>query len=348
MHMIMQWRCLVSVLGCVMAFSAPAALPHFPAGAVWQRDISHAPLASDSSTIIANLNADGGWGYGHMQIDFSLTVLHASNGTPSLPVAQGLDDDYYLPDCDALGFAFPVPSGGVIEDNTGYTCDNDGDCHMLVQKGNLLYESYRTNVTASAVQSTCAMVWHLDRVYPRQGRGEQCTSADAAGFPIAPLLIDADEVAAAAQTNGDLGHALRFILPNNRMAKKVYVHPASHAGGPSGASDRIPYGSRLRLRADFPMTGYNAAAQTILRTMQRYGIVLADGGNIALTADNDDYTTAKWATLGIDSHTFFSGGSTTAVDVTDFAIIDTGPTIPLTCDCVRTPDDFIYIDGFGF
>lgn len=349
MRIVTQWRCLVSVLGCGIAFSAPAALPHFPAGAVWQRNISSAPLAGDSSAIINHLDADGGWGNNdRLQIDFSLTVLHANPDTPILPVAEGAVG-YYTPDCEPIGLAFPLPPGGAIEGSPNYSCDpEDEDCHLLVQQDDRLYESYGTNVTANEVQSTCAVLWRLDRVYPRQGRGDQCTSTDAAGFPVAPLLIDADEVAAAVNSRGDLGHALRFILPNIRMAKKVYVRPASHAGGPSGPSDRIPYGSRLRLRADFPLTGYNAAAKVILRTMQRYGLVLADGGSIALTASNDDYTTAKWATLGIGSHTFSATSGATKVSVTDFDVIQTGPRIPLTYDCVRTPDDFVFIDGFGY
>ena len=67
------------------------------------------------------------------------------------------------------------------------------------------------------------------------------------------------------------------------LRDRVYVRPATHAGGPDGPTGAIPYGSRLRLRADFDMTGYSPAARVVLRTMQKYGIVLADGGNIALT-----------------------------------------------------------------
>jgi hypothetical protein len=68
-------------------------------------------------------------------------------------------------------------------------------------------------------------------------RGEQCTSADAAGFPIAGLLPTADEVAA-----GKVAHALRFVLPNERIKEGVYVHPAGHAGGPrSDNPDAPPY-----------------------------------------------------------------------------------------------------------
>ena len=148
-------------------------------------------------------------------------------------------------------------------------------------------------------------------------------------------------MAATQRSQGDLGHAIRFILPNARMAtvsgQKVYVHPASHAGGPSGPAASVAYGSRLRLRADFPVWLYPAAHQVILRTMQRYGIVLADGGNIALTAEGDLYTTHKWAELGIDSRAFDLAVPAAVVKVQDFAVLDTGPRIVETYNCQRNP-----------
>ena len=54
----------------------------------------------------------------------------------------------------------------------------------------------------------------------------------------------------------------------------------------------------------------------------------ADGGNIALTAQDDRYSTAKWAGL-LDPHDL------AALKVTDFDVIDHGPEIPLTGDCNR-------------
>ena len=203
-------------------------------------------------------------------------------------------------------------------------------------------------------------------VYPPEGRGDHCTSADAAGFPMATLMPNADEVAAAVPTAGsDLGHAIRFILPNPRMAsfpdgpdndddrEPMYVRPASHAGGPIGPEATVPYGSRLRLRDDFPMAGYNAAAQVILRTMQRYGIVLSDGGNIALTFESDVNTTAKWSDPAIDifPQVFWTGtdGNRQPVRVTDFTVLDTGPRIEETYDCVRSNvvvGSSIFRDGF--
>ena len=203
-------------------------------------------------------------------------------------------------------------------------------------------------------------------MYPPEGRGEHCTSADAAGFPIAPLLFNADEIRAAlAQPNVEdrhLGHAIRFILPNDRMAslpddgdgdslrEPLYVRPAAHAGGPDGPTDTVPYGSRLRLRDNFPFTGYNAAAQVVLRTMQKYGIVLSDGGNIALTAESDRFTTAKWTDpdIAIGSRVFDLTAGATDPFITDFTVLDTGPQIVETYECVPTvlPTGVLFQDGF--
>ncbi len=347
---------------CTAAHAAPS--PRFPPGAVWHQEISAAPLHPDSAQMISTLTGLGGWGNSdRMQIDFSLHVRQMAAGevAPRLPVAAH-PSGYYLPDCDPLGTQVPVPSDAAFEGEDGLSCDHqNADCHLLVVEGDVLYEVYAGTVSAGQVRAMCLARWDLATVYPPQGRGEHCTSADAAGFPIAPLLPNADGVAAAvAQADGDLGHAIRFILPNARMASdaslggvsgRLYVRPASHAGGPSGPAASVPYGARLRLRADFDMTGYNAAARVILRTMQRYGIVLADGGNIALTFESDRHTTAKWAGLGITPQVFWNGnaGNRAPVKVSDFAVIDTGPRIPETYQCVRTPivpGQGLFSDGF--
>ncbi len=356
-----------AVLAWSIAFAASAVagpLPRFPSGAVWNRDITSAPLDPNSASMIATLQSLGGWGGGKLQIDFSIKVLTADASAPSRPVVAWPDaGSYYTPDCDAPGaqLQFPLPPGGSIEGSSDYTCDHaNNDCHLLVVQGSKLYEAYAANVTATGVETICALVWDLDKVYPPEGRGEQCTSADAAGFPIAPLLFNADEIYAAMQVpNGDLGHAIRFILPNNRMAsladpdpklaKHFYVHPATHGtkvtSGPPGS---VPYGVRMRLKANFDMSQYSAAARVVLRTIQRYGIVLADGGFIALTAEDDTYTTHKWSELGITSQTFVPGTGNPAVQVTDFEVVDTGPQINVTYECARGPDDFIFIDRFDF
>jgi serine/threonine-protein kinase len=313
-----------------VATAQAASPPRFPAGSVWHTPITDAALHPQSDALIERLDMLGGWGpvarVSHrMHIDFSFHVrqLAAGETASRFPlVRHAAQGEYYAPDCEAPGTTMPVPADAAFEGQDGLRCDNDcsddgecGDCHLLVVENRTLYELYNGNFDGKQLDALCLATWNLDAVYPPEGRGEHCTSADAAGFPIAPLLVNADEVAAASTSaDGDLGHAIRFILPNARIATQAavggdrgrhYGRPASHAGGPSGPSDTVPYGVRMRLRADFDMAGYNPAARAILRTMQRYGIVLADGGNIALTFESDRHTGAKWSELDIRPQTFW-------------------------------------------
>jgi serine/threonine-protein kinase len=82
----------------------------------------------------------------------------------------------------------------------------------------------------------------------------------------------------------------------------------------------------------------------ILRTMQRHGIVLSDGGNIALTAESDRYTEHTWASLGITSRVFDQAVPAAPVRAQDFAVLDTGPRIVETYACVRNPE---VVDPYG-
>ncbi|MDN5924034.1 MAG: hypothetical protein L0H70_03425 [Xanthomonadales bacterium] len=353
---------LLLMLGICACGVMAASLPEFPVNAVWSRDISTAPLNPNSTSMI---NATGSWGNGNkFQIDQSMQVMHVSAASEAgVTMASVVTSPwgYTSPDCEPLqGLKFPLPAGGAIEGSTNYSCDsNTSDCHLLVvmDGSKKLYESYGSNVNdAGQLESMCVVIWDLTKVYPPQGRGEQCTSVDAAGLPISSLLFNADEVYAASQIpDGTIGHAIRFILPNPSMAADVYVHPASHAGGPSGNANKIPYGSRLRLKASFDVDGFtsNTAARVILRTMQKYGIVLSDGGNIALTAETDRFTTHKWSEFGFDENDVYLEQMLVGVQLSDFEVIETGPQIPLTYDCGSngnslTPNDFIFIDPFDY
>jgi hypothetical protein len=338
----------VVVVVAISVYAEPP--PRFPTQAVWNQEVSSAPVHPDSTTMIGVLSGLGGFGNGRMQIDFSLHVVHAPPDAPTRTIVSH-PWGYYDPDCEPLGTLMPVPDWAAIEGQTGLVCNNlDDDCHLLVVQGDTLYEAYLATASGAAgLEAMCLAVWHLGAVYPPEGRGDHCTSADAAGFPMAPLLFNADEIQASLDADptggGDLGHAVRFILPNGRMASdpslggvdgRLYVRPASHAGGPSGPAGSVPYGARLRLRADFPVNEYPPAARVILNTFARYGVVLADGGTVALTAESDLFTTTSWADLGIDSRIFDLTPGATDVAISDFEILDTGQRIGETYDCVRT------------
>jgi len=153
-----------------------------------------------------------------------------------------------------------------------------------------LHEIYHATVDAgNTFHAGCEAVWYTGVAPSGDGRGQQCTSADAAGFPIAPLLFSAEEVKA-----GVIDHAIRFILPNSMIRTKHYVYPATHGTNTSGPASSIPYGGHMRLKADYPVENLKPAAQVVARAMQKYGMYLADGGNIALTAQADVIGCASW------------------------------------------------------
>ena len=201
----------------------------FLPGAVWTQDVTHAPLDRQSTAMIAWLADAGGWGTGKMRVDLNIRVLQADADTPFVPFHKG--PGFYEADSDVVA-TFPLPVGGGIEGQPGYQCPIDEeDCHLIVadRSHNKLYETFQANKVGDAITANFLAVWDLGRIYPPSGRGDQCTSADAAGFPIAPLLFNADELA-----TGSINHAIRFILPNPRMRAHVFVHPATHAGGRAG------------------------------------------------------------------------------------------------------------------
>jgi hypothetical protein len=303
--------------------TAPAA--YFPPGAIWTQDVSHAPLDPHSSTIITWLADAGGWGHNNrIQIDFNLRVLQANASTPFVPLRKG--EGWVSPDSDNVS-SFPLPAGGGIEGEAGYQCDvSQDDCHLLVvdRAHHKLYEAYQATYEGHDLSVGLVAVWDLNRVYPPSGRGDQCTSTDAAGFPVAPLLFSADELAA-----GHIDHAIRFILPNPRIRAHVFVHPATHAGAPRGPVDAPPMGVRFRLKASFDMSKLTPAAQVVARAMQKYGMFLSDGGNIALSAQSDQDTVAKYADMDFTPHDLAD------LKVTDFEVVEMGRPIPLTDDCVR-------------
>lgn len=322
--------------------SRAAAKPSSAAGAMftaaepWTADVSDTTKSDRSDAIIATLGDLGGWGNGNvLQADFSIPVFYADSNTPRMNIVGAEDYCHNGPDCDTVPAEMPVPAEANVEGSSDLSCDpsgntdGQGDCHLLVvdRDGRKLYETYQANKAGDTIAVNGFFVWDLDKAYPDNLRGDQCTSADAAGFPVAALTPTADEVA-----SGAVDHALRFILPNDRMKADVYVAPATHAGGPESAeADAPPYGVRLRLKPDVDESGYSDAETVILKALKTHGMLLSDGGEIALTFADDRTSRAKWADLGVAANSF------SGIAVDQFEVVGLGDEIPLTYDCVRNP-----------
>jgi serine/threonine-protein kinase len=321
---------------------------YFPAGAPWYQDVSgtNARVASDSATItqwmesFAPPNGFGGAGmgrqHGYFTVDLSIVTIDVPEGTAKRTYTT-VPDFNSSPDCDTA--PIPVPMGGAVEGYmgnlggfSGYQCssfDPDGDCHMLflMRSEHRLYEAYHATIVGNTFSVGCLAIWDTSKVYDNHGRGDQCTSADAAGYPMAPLLFTAEEIAA-----GSINHAIRFALPNDMLRTKVYVPPATHGTNTTGPASALPYGARMRLKT--PYAGMNAlspAAQVVARALQKYGMFHADGGNVPLMGQSDVLGKTKYAGVGFDTHALM------ALKATDFEVVEYATPIPVTYNCMRTP-----------
>jgi serine/threonine-protein kinase len=334
---------------------------YFPSTSWIYTDVSSAPIRSNSAATTTWLASNGGWGNNRLQIDTSFVILDADANTPRV-ARTSTDSMDYSTDCDP-NVSMPIPAGGRIEGETGYVCGDrvngnpDGDCHMLVAdfSSNTLFEAYQATYAQSLFYTTCTIAWNMTRdvwgapptpastlppVATRNwGIGRGCTGPDAAGFPIAPLLFTIGDI-----QSGKIEHAIRFALPNNRIQKAaaagnpspVFVWPATHAGGPTAVSPDAPiYGSRWRLKANFDPTARgldatNPVVRAVTYGLQHYGMLIADGGNIALMAEDGTGCSQTWDDLWGENGSHVLSG----IQPGDFDVLDTGST-DSGYDCVR-------------
>jgi hypothetical protein len=273
----------------------------FPSDNLWNTDISNATVDTNSANYInsigsaTTLHADFGSGtYDKQTIGIPYQVVPGSQTQVKVTLGTYASESDPGP--------MPVPSNALIE---GYPNPGTGDRHVLVlDQGNCwLYELYYAKESKSGAWSAnSTALW--DMTIDEQ-RPYTWTSADAAGLSVFAGLARYDEVAA-----GAINHALRFTVPTTQEA---FVLPATHWASSNTSANAPPMGLRLRLKADFDISGYPADDQVILTCMKKYGLILADNGSaifITGTPDsrwnNDDLALLKQVTAA------------------DFDVVDTG------------------------
>jgi hypothetical protein len=238
----------------------------FPAEDQWNRDISEDPVDATWTSRLSNMVGDI-----KIHPDFGAGYGIPINVVPAAQPTVAVDYDGYPNESDPGPYPLPDPSTARIEGGTPSDCS--GDCHFLViQSGTcLLFEGYACSHSGGWRCSNGAK-WDLTEVsYGQRKKG--WTSADAAGLPIAPGLVRLFEVRA-----GKVTHAIRFTV---RCTQPHYVAPATHQAVPGSCdpTNSPPMGLRVRMKADYDISGLSQSAQVVATGMKTYGMIIADNGS---------------------------------------------------------------------
>jgi hypothetical protein len=254
----------------------------FPADNSWNEDISAKAVDPSSSQILsaystAGLKADFGSGlWDNAPIGIPFVVVCGGQQKVSIVFrANGYDGNY---GDESDPGPYPIPLNAPIEG------DGQGDSHVLaVDKDNdILYELYNASVNGDHWEASSGAVFNLNSDALRP---DGWTSADAAGLPIFPGLVKYDEVA-----SGAIHHAIRFTLISSNV-KPAYISPATHKVNSSGGQYSLPFGAKIRLKANFDVSSFPANDQVILNALKKYGLILADiGSNMYISGAPD----ARW------------------------------------------------------
>jgi hypothetical protein len=165
-----------------------------------------------------------------------------------------------------------------------------------------LYETWKTKVSAKGTaKAGSGATWDLAS---NALRPAGWTSADAAGLPILPGLVNYDEVDA-----GAMDHAIRVTAV---CTQQSYLWPARHQAGQAN-TDCPPMGARFRLASSFTLPASSCAAhcQTVLTTMKTYGLILADNGSNWFFQGTPD---TRWTTTDVNQLKQIPASAFQAVD----------------------------------
>ena len=260
----------------VPATTVPGAknCPLFPANNVWNTDISLLPVNPHSAAWLRSMNSSstflhpdfgpsGGYPYG---IPFTIV----SNATPTVHI-------HFQYASDSNRGAYPFGPSTPIEG--GLNAGGDRHAIMVNRDTCTLYELWEARY-GSPPKAGSGAIWKLTS---NALRPAGFTSADAAGLPILPGLLNFAQVKEAVITGTPITHAIRFTAERTRSQ---FIWPARHEAGDGSSLSLPPMGARFRLRLGFNVAGFCSdstqwcpEAKAILVEMQHYGLILADNGS---------------------------------------------------------------------
>lgn len=256
----------------------------FPADNMWNTAVDTISVHPNSDTYIESigpdipLHPDFGTTWNNINIGISYDIVPQDHPRVPIRFTWWDESDFDSDECDinndeAVG-CYPIPSN--------YSIEGGGDNHLIILETGTctLYEIYAAEYVNDEWTGGSGAIWHLDQ---NEIRPEGVTSADAAGLAILPGLIRYDEVYGESEIN----HALRITM---NTIQSGYIRPASHSDGTAGNDpSRLPMGLRMRLKSSYVIpSDMDEGIKKILRTMKKYGVVVADtGGDMYVSGTHD-------------------------------------------------------------
>jgi hypothetical protein len=258
--------------------------PVLPNDTVFNTPVDSLPLDPNSSAMIAAQSS------ATLALQPSWGTSFADNSTPTRTLTAFYSGATYP------NFVFPAQGPNLKRESGDYVGTFEfasaPDHHVMTVRHTdcTFYESYddylngylRTcndgvtpncNVQSATAYSSSTYNWNPN-----------AWGTDAAGFLLAPLVWHVDEI-----KSGSINHAVRFTEGLGGILFGAVRWPASNtAGGCSVCPNAMPMGTRLRLKASFNISSFNAPAQVMLTALKKYGMILADtGSNNAIQTSTD-------------------------------------------------------------
>jgi hypothetical protein len=256
----------------VMAQQSAGGMQLLPNNHVFNTRIDSLPIRSDSSTLIA--------GAGSVPLNYepAVPINYANGSTPTE------SEVFYYSAANSGTFEIPAYPEVRIENGwfrarqySPFSVDH----HFAIldtTTGTMeeMYQYYPAGMATSIEGCpTCTSQsgqQYSVTAYPLPANG----TSDAAGLDLWPLDLRLQELEQAVATGGTINHALRMTLQNGYLHNAFLWPATASANAGSGANY---YGERVRLKSTFNISSYSAIAQILLKQLQQYGLIVADGGS---------------------------------------------------------------------
>lgn len=262
----------------VMSTTVPGAAncPMFPANNVWNTNISKLPVDSHSAAWLRSMDS----GSTYLHPDFGPNPGGYPYGIPYTVVTSKHKTVRIKFEYASESYRGKYPFGADTPIEGGKSATGDRHAIMVDSTTCTLYELWNARYSPRGSTAGSGAMWHLKS---NALRPAGWTSADAAGLPILPGLLNYGQVKQAVATGRPITHAIRFTVAHTAAA---YLWPARHEAGSGPASQYPPMGARFRLKASFNVARfcrnsqrYCRDAKAVLVEMQNYGLIVADNGS---------------------------------------------------------------------